>query len=493
MKFTASISMQKKILIYSPLAGAKPHFETDLELVESCLQKGNDVLLLTCNGEVKSCDLNPYHHMGKCYRCKSRRDQGIKWIGENRIQHHPFYLITSGQEIEINKILDMPLDSIEVMRSLIVEDSDIGLAALSSVVSILREPYPDLERHRDLIKSQIETALIVHFSLKNHILSYEPHELILYNGRLSILRPALRLAQKMKIQAYVHEVSGSLDRYSYSSNHSTHDLVKMKSVISDFYQNHPLSEEEKKMLAREWFESRYQNRDVSGFNFTKTQKFGLLPANIETNKLKIAIFNSSEDEMVAIDGWENPYYASQNEALEKIFSDLSGQDIQFILRVHPNLKGINNSQTRSLHNLQKKFSDVIFISADSQASSYEIMSNSDLIVTFGSTIGIEACYQNQPVFLLGRAVYEDAQCIFKPKNHDDLIEKIIAISKDGQFPENQKNDQDWVRHGFFYQFHGESFKFVKHLDLYQVELLKDGSKDRIQASIPSRILARLPF
>ena len=353
--------MQKKTLIYSPLAGAKPHFETDLELVESCLQKGGDVLFLTCDGEATSCDLNPYHHIGKCYRCKSRRDQGIKWIGENRIQQRSFYWITSEQESEINQILDMPLNSIEVMRSLIVEDSDIGLAALSSVVSILREPYPDLGLHRDLIKSQIKTALIVHFSLKNHILNYEPDELILYNGRLSILRPALRLAQKMKIQAYVHEVSGSLDRYSYSSNHSTHDLVKMKSVIDDFYQNHPLPEEEKEMLARKWFESRYQNRDMSGFNFTKTQKIGLLPNNLKTNKLKIAIFNSSEDEMVAIDGWENPHYTSQNEALERIFSDLSGRNIQFILRVHPNLRKINNSQTQSIHELQKKFSDVIFI------------------------------------------------------------------------------------------------------------------------------------
>lgn len=485
--------MQKKILIYSPLAGAKPHFETDLELVESCLQQSSDVLLLTCNGEIKSCDLNPYHHIGKCYRCKSRRDRGIKWIGENRIQHRSFYWINSEQESEINRILDVPLDSIEAMRSLMVEGSDIGLAALSSVVSILREPYPNLNRHRSLIKSQIETALTVHFSLKNHILSYEPHELILYNGRLSVLRPALRLAQKMKVQAYVHEVSGSLDRYSYSSNHSTHDLIKMKSVISDFYQNYPLPEEEKKKLAREWFESRYQNLDVSGFNFTKTQRLGLLPNKLKTNKLKIAIFNSSEDEMVAIDGWENPYYASQNEALEKIFSDLSGKNIQFILRVHPNLKGIDNSQTRSLHKLEKRFPDVTFISANSQVSSYELMSSSDLIFTFGSTIGIEACYRNQPVFLLGRAVYEDAQCVFTPKSHDDLIEKIIAISKDGQLPKHQTNDQDWVKHGFFYQFHGESFRFLRHLDLYQVELVKNGSKDRIQASIPARILARLPF
>ena len=485
--------MQKKVLIYSPLAGAKPHFETDLELVESHLQESSDVLLLTCDGDVKSCDLNPYHHIGKCYRCKSRRDQGIKWIGENRIQHRSFYWITSEQESEIKEILDRPLDSIEAMRSLAVEGSDIGLAALSSVVSILREPYPNLDRHRDLIKSQIQTALTVHFSLKNHILSYEPDELILYNGRLSILRPALRLAQKMNVQAYVHEVSGSLDRYSYSSNHSTHDLVRMKSVIADFYHNHPLPEEEKKKLAREWFESRYQNRDISGFNFTKNQKFGLLPDNLKTNKLKIAIFNSSEDEMVAIDGWDNPYYAGQNEALERIFSDLSGQNIQLTLRIHPNLRGISNSQTRSLHDLQKRFSDVTFIAASSQVSSYELMTHSDLIFTFGSTIGIEACYQNQPVFLLGRAVYEDAQCIFKPENHDELIEKVIAIVKNGQLPEYQINDQDWVKHGFFYQFHGESFKFVKHLDLYQVELAKNGSKDRIQASIPSRILARLPF
>ncbi len=489
--------MSKRILIYSPLAGSKPHFETDLELAEDYLQQGDEVLFLTCNRDVPSCDLNPKHEFGKCYRCVSRQQSGVKWLTKDsarKLLVKSFYWIEAEQQVIIDSILKQSFNTIEELRNLVVDNSDIGLSALSSIVSILREPNPDLAVYQDLIHSQLTTALTVHFSIMNHLKSYKPDEFILYNGRLSVLRPALRLAQKLGIPSYVHELAGVLDRYSLIPNTSPHNLEFMKELIHSFYHDSPMSDEQKRAIAASWFEERQLNQDSGGFYFTKSQKIGLIPDSVSRTKLTASIFISSEDEMVAIGGWDNPYYKDQNHGLEKIFSDSSDQlDIQFILRVHPHLKNVDNSQTRGLKSFMGRFNNVDVILADSKVSTYSLIQASDIVITFGSTIGIEACYQKKVTILLGRAIYEDSLSLIKPKSHEDLVQILHDSLRSKQPPEVKFYDPDWIAYGFFQKCYGKSFKFVRHRDLYQVELHRKGSISRIQANIPSRILARLPF
>jgi Capsule polysaccharide biosynthesis protein len=489
--------MSNRILIYSPLAGSKPHFETDLELAEDYLQQGCEVLFLTCNRDVPSCDLNPRHEFGKCYRCLSRQESGIKWLKEDlsrKLLVKSFYWIEPEQQKTIDSILKQSFNMEKELRDLVVDDSDIGLSVLSSIVSILREPNLDLTCYQELIQSQLMTALTVHFSIMNHLQDYKPDEFILYNGRLSVLRPALRVAQKLGIQSYVHELAGVLDRYSLTSNTSPHDLKFMKELIHNFYHDSLVSDERKREIAASWFEERQVNQDSSGFYFTKSQEIGLVPDSINSSKLIVSIFISSEDEMVAIGGWENPYYEDQNHGLEKIFSDFADdKNLQFILRIHPHLRNVDNSQTRCLKAFGGRFRNVDVISADSKISTYSLVQSSDIVIAFGSTIGIEACYQKKVTILLGRAMYEDAKSLIKPKSHEDLVKILHASIRSKQPPKVEFHDPDWIVYGFFQKSYGKSFKFVQHRDLYQVELHRQGSISRIQASIPSRILARLPF
>jgi Capsule polysaccharide biosynthesis protein len=490
--------MSNRVLIYSPLAGSKPHFETDLELAEDYLQQGYEVLFLTCNRDVPSCDLNPKHEFGKCYRCLSRQDSGINWLKKDdssrKLWVKSFYWIEEKQKQTIDSILKQSFNTAKDLRNLVVDDSDIGLSVLSSIVSILREPNPDLTCYQELVQSQLITALTVHFSIMNHLQNYRPDEFILYNGRLSVLRPALRVAQQLGIQSYVHELAGVLDRYSLTSNTSTHDLKFMKELIHDFYYESSLPPEEKRDIAASWFEERQVNQDSSGFYFTKSQEIGLVPDSIKSSTLSVSIFISSEDEMVAIGGWENPYYEDQNDGLEKIFSDFSNdEDVQFILRIHPHLKNVDNSQTRYLNAFGGRFKNVEVVSADSKVSTYSLLQSSDIVIAFGSTIGIEACYQKKAIILLGRAMYEDAKSLIKPKSHEDLIQILRTSIRSKQPPEVEVHEPDWIAYGFFQKCYGKSFKFVRHRDLYQVELHRQGIISRIQANIPSRILARLPF
>jgi hypothetical protein len=48
----------------------------------------------------------------------------------------------------------------------------------------------------------------------------------------------------------------------------------------------------------------------------------------------------------------------------------------------------------------------------------------DKIITFGSTIGVEAAYWGKPSILLGRAHYEDLNCCYILQTYDVLFEMI---------------------------------------------------------------------
>ena len=317
----------KHVLFYSPFAGFCPHFETELDLIEQYLERGYRVTILTCQGDLPSCEVNPKHTLGKCMKCKSRQVRGLNWIGRDRIQVKNFYWITAEQQEQIEHYRKIEFDSLQCLREFKIEESDIGLAALSSTISQLREPKPDiLSKDRLLVRTHIETATIVHYSLKNHLDDLSPDEFVLFNGRFSSLRPALRLAQKLGIKTYIHELAGDLNQYFLTEDTYPHDIEYYKQLIQTCYELKEYSDSKKQELAIEWFEQRKKSVDLGGFyNFTKDQKIGCLPKSLNKDYLNIVIFNSSEDEFAAIDGWENPLYQDQNDGIFRILSDLKAE------------------------------------------------------------------------------------------------------------------------------------------------------------------------
>ena len=95
----------------------------------------------------------------------------------------------------------------------------------------------------------------------------------------------------------------------------------------------------------------------------------------------------------------------------------------FVLRIHPNLKFIDNTQNKDLLRL-KTLKNLIIIEAHSPIRSYSLLDKSDKIITFGSTIGVEACYYGKLVICLGLSFYEHLDVAYIPKNKEELYSYI---------------------------------------------------------------------
>lgn len=485
--------MKKKVLFFSPYAILPFHFETELEIAEKYIKKGYDVTFLTCDGNLPSCDVNPIHKPSICVTCKSRRKSGLHWLGLHNIQIKSFYQLNQEQQEIIQKFNHLDLASLEDLKNISIDGSDIGLGVFGSVVCALRDPEPDIQIHLQFIRKTLISSVTVHFSLKNYFTQNKPDEVVIFNGRMAVLRPVLRLAQSLGIQAYIHERSGDLNRYYLTRNTYPHDLSFMKREIELTYYNSNFSASEKLAIATEWFEERSNNHPQSWISYTENQKKDLLPKTLNHQNINVVIFNSSEDEMASIQGWESPFYKNQNDGIYQILSAFKHiSDVKFFLRVHPNLAKVCNSQTRFLNDILSEISNLEIIPSESPISTYALLDACDVVITFGSTVGIEAVYRKKPSILMGRALYEDLGGVILPKSHSNLVDIIHTYLITKEFPTVHNSKAAFIKYGFFQKTYGELFEYVRPKNAFSVSVQRHNESPYfVNPSLAATVLVKV--
>lgn len=438
-----------KILLYEPYSHYIPHFGTALEIAEGFIRNGHEVVFIGCDGKIPSCDVNVKHKKTRCLKCKSIRNRGYRLLSKPFIEHDTLFL-TEKDHIKLKEV-KTSFSSLEELRLYNFENFDIGYAVMSTIISEYRDPNFDVYENTKIVSNLCLSAAKVFFSLKNYISKYNPDQVYLFNGRISLLRGVLRYCQSKNIQCFVHERGSSYDKYELYENDMPHSIKLFegnthKAWVSE--QNEKLKEK----IASDFYISRKKGKDQSWFSFTKHQMKHSLPENWDKNKKNIVIFDSSEDEFVAInDEWTLKLYPSQYQGIKEILQSLINEtDCHIYLRMHPNLIGINNESTKLLRGLAQK--NFTIIEPESPIDTYELLEASDVIITFGSTVGIEAAYWGKPSILLGPSFYTTLNSTYNPHNHDETISLLKQDLK-------PKNKEGAIKYGYYFNSFGENFKF----------------------------------
>lgn len=478
----------KKVLFYSPLSYT-PHWEIELNLMEKYLRGGWQVVLLKCDAELPACLANPLHTYTRCLECRTRKDSGIKWIGKDRITVKSLYNLSPEERSKIEELKKIKIESLEQLKDLKIDGSDIGAAAMSSIMTNLRESNVDLEKYRQLLKNYVTTAAIAHFSATRHLSEEMPDEMVAFNGRIASVRPAMRAAWKLGITTYIHETGKVKDRYWLIKNNFLHSLSGKKSLVEQSFADSKSSFEEMKKLAAEWFEERRAKNSHNQMIFTGKQVDDRLPEDFFAEKTNVVIFNSSEYEFYGFDEFKNRFYENQNECVRKLLEDLGDkQNLQFYVRIHPNLTNEKSSQISGLFSLAEKFPQLKLINPDSPVDSYALLDACDIIVVFNSTVGIESVYAGKKPILMGRSIYEDLGGLIKPESHKELVEIIENYRISKTLPAVENADSAWVKFGYFMKQGGVELEFAKKDDWWRARMIRDGETEYIKPSYFSRIL-----
>ncbi len=441
-----------KVAIFSPYATVAPHFETELEIAQLHLDQGDEVQIVSCLGELPNCDFNHEHQLERCQDCIGRRKDGLAKL-------HP--TITSDC-FEINNEhapnLRLNFESIDELQEYCIDDFDVGYAALSSLVSIVRDPEPNLEKHSELLTRFLTSAHRVYRYTLRYISNHTPDRIYNFNGRFGAMRAVLRACQKMGVECLIHERGRDTSHYELLRNHLPHDIEAMESIIERVWSE---AGADREAIGASWFLDRVNRAEKSWHSFVKSQEHGRLPANWDSSKHNITIFCSSDDEFVAIgDCWKSKLYENQLTATVRIANSMMevAPGTQLFLRMHPNVANTDNVRKQQM--LALDFPNLTVIAPEDVVDTYALLKSSDKTVSFGSSVGIEAVYWDKPSVLLGPCLYRKLGGTYQPTHHEETItmlcQNLVPQEKNGA-----------IKYGYWFQTRGIPYKYYEPSGLFE--------------------------
>lgn len=328
----------------------------------------------------------------------------------------------------------------------------LGVGVASSLISYTGnscyDPKSDLGRTRACLAS----ALLVYLRAREVIKDFKPDYVVTFNGRFATARPIIEAAESLGIKVLRHERGHSFSHYEIFSS-SIHNFSYIRKRISDAW-NHG-DESNRHDIGHKYFLRRRNGDGIGWYSFTEKQHQGMAPDRI-LNKRRLVYFSSSDDEFAAItDVNDQGPWVDQLSAVKDLISIIkSDSNTELIVRVHPHMLKKSTEDLNRWYELAAIGAEVIL--PQDPTDSYALLDSADIVLSFGSTMGIEATYWSKPSILLGPSAYRGANVAFEPSSKQelgtllsqDLIKKLPP--RDGCLP-----------FGYYHLTYGFKFKYYK--------------------------------
>lgn len=446
----------KKIL-FIEFWNCTPHLETAFELAKKHLDGGDRVSFYFCGHDVlykegvvvspEDCGL---------FR-KLPEEQGAILIGLNKKNFHGR---VSLPKIELEKLIEF--EEINDLMNFKYKEFNVGLGVASSLVSNTKNSNPDLKKYKEIINEMIESGIQV-FEFTKKIISIEsPDVIYLFNGRFCNHRAVKSAAEELSIPIKYHERGANKNLY-YLQSYMPHDATKWQHDMKKKWEE-VKNQTSAKIIAESFFKDRRAGLEQSWTSFTDYQKRDLLP-QIDSTKKIITYFSSSDDEFVAVgDIFKFEVWKNQFDALMDLIEICkTDSNIQLFIRVHPHLS-YKSFEDQQRWIAIKNISGVNFISFDSEIDTYALIDESDVVVTAGSTVGIEATYWGKPSITLGPSHYSELNATYHPKSKSELSKLIHTMPK-------SLSKENTLIFGFNMATFGNEYKYYKADSLFKGKLL----------------------
>jgi hypothetical protein len=282
------------------------------------------------------------------------------------------------------------LYNIEIIKTQNINETKNWRGILSSLISQTRDAYASKDKYPELTENfqrQALGAVSVFHALKLKLVK----EIFVFNGRFSSSQPICELAENEGIKVWYYEW-GVLPFHFTIKPVPTHDFVSQAKLAISIYENQP--------LYPGIFAYNHQIDDVIRNKLNNT--FSNTYTSSVNNSYDVSIFLGSPHELMATQ-------------LNHLYSDIDfckqvvkkhGKK-RYAIRSHPNQVSDPSWPIQAAQ--LAKFADSIgadYFWPDCALDSHQLIKKSDLVVTYFSSIAIDA-------FFLGAEVNVIGDCMFK--------------------------------------------------------------------------------
>ena len=444
-----------KILIYSHVPLWEVHHSEALELAFGHLDKGDEVYFLTCHGSLSSCPANSFHDLKLCKKCVQQTLYSKNTILEKRVKHIVLDLKASRETFP-------EFSGLEELKRYVQYDTPFGELVVSQIVDDLSDCYIDFDKYKEKLELHLSNSIALFREAKHIITTHSFDKVYVWNGRRSSDGPVSYAAKHLGIPFVSFISGGKINTYWTISATKVHDLPAIKTDIEDLYlkfieinESYIISE-----AAIFFNERRYGGGNFPG-NIRIAENFSneTFESPFKDKKPILAVYPGSQWEFYAMGDWFHSYslFTSQYDTLYQILFDKAvTTEFNIIIRWHPNLvnSGAYEQQLITKIISETTSEGVFHIRPDQKLNSYLLLDMVDTVVTFGSTIGIEAAYYGKKSILLGRAMYENTGSVYTPQNYHEFIATLNsdfkALPKTGA-----------IKYGFWERNKGQSrFEYI---------------------------------
>jgi len=444
------------VLVYTDVVSWEMHIATAVEIIKRHIEKGDKVFFVT--HEINELGCIP-HKIPFCKHCAKQSNFIFEKIFKKKI----FKI-----DLKLQKKFDQPkFLSIEKILEYRHEEMPIGELVMSSITDENRQIFNDLDSIHNKISSLINIGINLYKEICELIDKQNIGIVYSWNGRRATTGPVLYAGLKKNIKFYSYMTGGTLNTYTVQPTTMVHDLKYGKKRLKELYEKYY---EKGDTLKKDFFISeaknffnyfRYGVGKTWGYVYYKDLFDDKIPFKKISKKKILTIFTSSYYEFYALGiGFrkKNGKDINHYEFIKQILTSpyiLENYDIK--VRWHPNLSFAGKVEIAEIEKIiQNTKKEITHYSPFHKMNSYKLLENSDIIISFGSTIGIEATYYGKASILWGAAFYEDSGGVYEVNSLPEL-EKLLSKSLQ---PKAKINS---MKYAFFERNKGEySYEYIKY-------------------------------
>lgn len=267
-----------------------------------------------------------------------------------------------------------------------------------------------------------------------------------YNGRFLHDSAVAAAAEQRGLPVLSYD-TGGLDTDFDLTIDATHDWSALQNRMKTMVANWPPAEAH--AVGGSWFTDRRNHAEEANRHFTGAQKIGL---GIERSPDEVVVtyFSSSGDEIAELDlDWAD-YFNGQPGALLAVAHSCRELGYRLVVRTHPHKRSKPKEDVRDWHQAVDAAAPDLHLDEYSDVDSYTLMDQSDVVITYGSTTGVEAGFAGRPVIVMGPSAYDELGCAVRVRTEDELKQAITSrtpLQQDSALPYGLM----MKRRGFNYQ------------------------------------------
>lgn len=449
------MSQSKKVLVYSHVPLWSVHHAETIEIVNSLVHSGHEVFLLSCLGDLASCPANPTKDKFVCNLCSQQTTYSKSNLLPLNVNH---LILNLSEECDIQ---EMPTN-FEGFRDFEYEGVPIGKMVLSQLVDELQDIYVEESILQKRGKREILSAVQLYKKTLSIIRESDIDEVYVWNGRRGCDGPVLYAGISEGKRVFSHISGSTPEKYAIFPEGGIHSTRIRMQLIEDYYEKNTVGELKNKYfkdgsdffyrqrytgqtdLAAQWFGGNFETTNVDYFH---------------TDRKKLVIFTSSYWEWIAASGVEVPNdFRDPYNLLNTLIHDSNIlEDYEIIIRWHPNLVNAGKHERRRMKEILSSDHDVLQFEPESNVDSYQLLLQADLVLTFGSTLGIEATYYGKTSVVAGPCGYMGLNSVYEPKDFRELKNLL----RQNLTPKPILNA---IKYGSWNVNYGQIYEYVKYDD-----------------------------